>query len=420
VKHIPTPEWSKTALAARESVIADLMATALVRPGLLSLAAGFTDNAVVPDAIVREAVSAMPEDGAALQYGSNQGRAKLREALSQRLAKIDGTKAPVLCPGDFVMTSGSQQALYLIAQALCNEGDIVLVEGPSYFVAFDVFAGLSLRVMEMPMRADGQVEAEKVAHLLRTLAASGELSRVKLAYFITYFSNPSALSMDLAVKRDLGRVFEAEAPHVVALEDTAYRELHYAAPHPAPTIAALPEWEARPFAIMGSFSKCFSPGLRLGWFATNISRLVEQTLRIKAQQDFGSGNLSQWIAEYALVSGRFDPFVATLRSHYGAKAALLSRAFTDNGLKELGWSWDEPKGGLLMWLSAPEGFDTGSNSAFCHAALEENVLYVPGNLCYADPVHAPVNKVRIAIGAPRGTDLAEAARRFAQAAAKSV
>ena len=417
VKGTATPVLSRTARFSRESVIADLMAQALARPGLLSLAAGFTDNAVVPDALVRRAVAAMPANGAALQYGSNQGRPQLREALSRRLALQDSLSAPALGAESFVMTSGSQQALYLLAQALCEEGDIVLVEAPSYFVAFDVFFGLGLRVLEMPMTPAGQVDAEGVSELLRELRAKGDLPRVKLAYFITYYSNPSSLSMELSVKKALGGVFAREAPQVVALEDSAYRELHFSAPHPAPSMAALPEWEGRPYAYMGSFSKCFSPGLRLGYFATNLPELKEAVLRIKAQQDFGSGNLSQWIASFALENGLFEPFVATLRTHYGAKARLLSEAFAAEGLRRLGWTWEAPSGGLLFWLHAPAGLDTGSGSAFCRAALAENVLYVPGNLCYAASATAPVGNVRIAIGAPRGEDLAEAARRFASAAA---
>jgi 2-aminoadipate transaminase len=418
VKRTDWPDWSKAALAARESVLAGLMTQALTRPGLLSLAAGFTDNAVVPTEIVREAVAHLPADGNALQYGSNPGRPALREILAARLARQDGAASPALPADRFLLTSGSQQALYLAAQALCDEGDIVLVEAPTYFVVFDVFYGLGLRVLEMPMTAQGQVDPEGVAALLKRLETEGELPRVKLAYFITYYSNPTGLSMDGTVKRALGKVFAENAPRVVALEDTAYRDLYFTAPYPTPSLAVLPEWEGLSFAIMGSFSKCFSPGLRLGWIAANLPELSGAMLRIKAQQDFGSGNLSQWIAEYAFASGAFEPFVASLRTHYAAKARLMSASFAENGLNKLGWSWEEPEGGLLLWLAAPKTLDTGLESAFCRAALEENVLYVPGAIAYADPEKAPKNRVRIAFGAPRGADLAEAARRFAKAASQ--
>jgi 2-aminoadipate transaminase len=418
VKRTNWPEWSKTALAARESVLASLMTQALTRPGILSLAAGFTDNTVVPTQIVREAVAHLPADGSALQYGSNPGRPKLREILAQRLARQDGVAAPTLCADRYILTSGSQQALYLAAQALCDEGDIVLVEAPTYFVVFDVFYGLGLRVLEMPMTAAGQVDPEGVATLLKKLETQGELPRVKLAYFITYYSNPTALSMDLSVKRALGKVFAERAPRVVTLEDTAYRDLYFTAPHPAPSLAALPEWEGLSYAVMGSFSKCFSPGLRLGWIAANLPEMTGAMLRIKAQQDFGSGNLSQWIAEYAFTSGVFEGFVGVLRHHYADKAFLMSHVLGEFGLKKLGWSWARPEGGLLFWLSAPEGLDTGLESDFCRAALAENVLYVPGAIAYADPQKAPKNRVRIAFGAPRDVDLIEAARRFAKAAAR--
>ena len=407
--------WSVTAKRARQSLIADLMAKALSRPGLLSLAAGFTDNAVLPVEIATAAVAALPK-GEPLQYGTNSGRPKLRGAIAARLAELDGGRGTPFGAGDVVMTNGSQQSLYLLAQALCNEGDIALVEAPTYCVIFDIFGGLGIDVRPLPMTAEGQVDAASTERLLAEMGRQGLLPRVKLAYFVSYYSNPAALSMRPEVKKALGGIFAKLVPWMLTVEDTAYRELYYERPHGAPTVASLPEWEGLPYVVTGSFSKCFSPGIRLGYFATRNAELIDRVLRIKAQQDFGSTNLSQWIAEYALTNGLFGPYVAGLRGHYFAKAKALDAALEAGGLRGLGWSWAMPEGGLLFWLHGPEGLDTGAAGAFCAACLNANVLYVPGDVNYAEPSIAPKNNVRLSIGSLGADDLREAAARFAKAA----
>jgi 2-aminoadipate transaminase len=407
---------SAAANRSRESVVASLMAKALAKPGILSLAAGFTDNTVLPATLVREAVRNIPENASALQYGSNQGRPALRRSLAEKLRALDGAKIATVDAAGIVMTNGSQQSLYLLAQVLCDEGDIVFVEAPTYFVVFDVLSGLGIEAMSLPMDARGQVDPELLRELLCRLRGEGRLNRVKMAYFITYYSNPGGVSMESGVKRELGKVFSEIAPWVVAVEDTAYRELYFSSPHPAQSILALPEWKGLPVALTGSFSKCFSPGIRLGYFATNVPKIVEKSLNIKAQQDFGSANLSQWIAEYAFASGKFDTLVAGLRMHYAGKARALSDELAFGGLRKTGWKWNDPDGGLLMWLRGPEGLNTGADGDFCRECIDREVLYVPGAICYADPESAPKGNVRLSFGTLPAKDLREGARRFCAAA----
>jgi 2-aminoadipate transaminase len=408
--------FSATAARARHSAIADLMVRALVRPGTLSLAAGFTDNAVLPVSIVRDALAHMPAGGGCLQYGSNQGRPTLREAIAAHIGSQHGERPDAVGADGIVMTNGSQQALYLLAQVLCNPGDIVLVESPTYFVVFDVLAGLGIEAVELPMDAAGQVDVAGTGELFERLRAEGRLERVKMAYFITYFSNPSAVSMTEGVKRALGSLVAQHVPWLVTIEDTAYRDLYFSRPYPAASMLSLGEWTGLPLVQTGSFSKCFSPGIRLGFFATNVPALVEKTMCVKGQQDFGSANISQWIAEFAMTRGLFDPFVAGLRVHYQAKAKALDDALGAGGLKALGWRWEMPEGGLMLWLKGPTGLDTGMTGAFCRACMDSEVLYVPGDFCYANAASAPRCNVRLSIGAPPVEDLREAARRFALAA----
>jgi 2-aminoadipate transaminase len=141
-------------------------------------------------------------------------------------------------------------------------------------------------------------------------------------------------------------------------------------------------------------------------------------LRVKAHHDFGTANLNQAIIEQILGAGEWEPHLRRVRAHYGRKAAVLDAALAEGGLRELGWTWTAPGGGLLFWLHAPEGVDTSSGGAFCASCLEREVLYVPGELCFAEG--APCNKVRLSIGTLDEAGLREAALRFCAAAASMV
>ena len=139
-------------------------------------------------------------------------------------------------------------------------------------------------------------------------------------------------------------------------------------------------------------------------------------LHVKGHHDFGSGNFAQAILEQAVQSGAFEAQLAVLRRAYVEKRDALHAALTAAGLPKLGWRWRMPEGGLYLWLEAPAGLDTGFDSAFCRACLEEGVLYVPGELCFGDD--APKNTVRLSYGVLAVAALAEAGARFARAARK--
>ncbi|MDP4879215.1 MAG: aminotransferase class I/II-fold pyridoxal phosphate-dependent enzyme, partial [Opitutales bacterium] len=144
-------------------VIVDLMARALATPELLSLAAGFTDNAVLPRELVARFASELTQAGLAdepLQYGQNQGRARLRELSCEVIASHPGEQAVAFDPSNMFITNGSQQALYLAVQALCDPGDIVLVEEPSYFVCLEMLKGLGLRPIGIPCDDAGAIIPE--------------------------------------------------------------------------------------------------------------------------------------------------------------------------------------------------------------------------------------------------------------------
>ncbi len=404
---------------ARPPTIARLMSLALENPRLLSLAAGFTDNRTLPVAAVRAAVTALaaqPGEPEWLQYGSNAGRPRLRELLAARLATQEPGLDPVATRDRLFVTNGSQQALYLAMQALCDPGDLVLVDRPSYFVFLELLTGLGVEARSLPVDAAGKIDAPALGALLGTMKTRGELARLKAVYFVSYFSNPSGRSLDLVEKNALAATLAAHGAVVPVIEDAAYRELWFAAPHPAPSVLTLPAWEKFPRLYLSTLTKPFASGLKVGWGVCTDSDWLARMLHTKGHHDFGTANFNQAVCEQVLATGGLDAQLAVSRPAYARKMRVLHDALVSAGLPARGWRWREAEGGLYLWLEAPVTLDTGLDSAFCRACVEAGVLYVPGELCFG--YDAPKNFVRLSYGVLAEPELAEAARRFVGVAAK--
>ncbi|CAM2856997.1 PLP-dependent aminotransferase family protein [Rariglobus hedericola] len=393
--------------------IARLMTLMLENPKLLSLAAGFTDNQTLPVPAVQAAVTALAKRAGEpeyLQYGTNQGRPKLRALLADRLLSLETPPDADTVRKNFFVTNGSQQALYLAMQVLCDPGDIVLVDRPSYFVYLEMLVGLGVQARSMPVDADGRIDAAGLSALLETLRTRGELKRVKAVYFVSYFSNPSARSLDESEKNAIADVLTQAGVIVPVVEDAAYRELYYNQPHAARSVLSLPSWAAFPKLYLSTLTKPFASGLKVGYGTSSDSALLAKMLHVKGHHDFGTANYNQALFEQILSEGGLDAQLAVIRPGYQRKMRALHGALTAGGLPALGWSWAVPGGGLYLWLTAPAGLDTGMDSAFCHACVKAGVLYVPGDLCFGDD--APKNFIRLSFGVLNETDLIEAARRF--------
>lgn len=394
-------------------VIVDLMARALANPDLLSLAAGFTDNAVLPRELVGRFTAELTQTGLddePLQYGQNQGRTRLRELSCEAIAMHPGERAGAFDPAALFITNGSQQALYLAVQALCDPGDIVLVEEPSYFVCLEMLKGLGMRPVGIPCSADGGLQPEGLAERLRELDAAGERTRVKAIYLVSYFCNPSSRSLSAEEKRAVARVLLDAGYRIPVIEDAAYRELYFDAPHPAPSILSMPEFEPFPKLYLGTYTKPFATGLKVGYGYCTHAGWRGKILCIKGHQDFGSAHFAQAIIERVLEAGLYPEHLAGIQRHYKRKAQILDSALREGGLPEAGWEWAMPKGGLILWLRAPEGSDLRMESDFCRNCIEQGVLYVPGDLCF--PAGKPWHCARLSSGALPEAKLREAAARF--------
>jgi 2-aminoadipate transaminase len=410
--------FSQLGLRQKPSEITRLMALAIQRPDMLSLAAGFTDSESLPVGDVREIVEEISdleaEAKAALQYGPNIGRDALRSSLAQRMAGSDSVADEAYQPENLFVTNGSQQALYLAVQTLCDPGDYILVEQPTYFVFMEILQGLGLKPLPMPMDDRGDVDVEALRTMLQQVAADGSIEKVKAVYLVSYFANPSGHSLSQESKVALGSLLREFDSPIAVLEDAAYRELYFEDAHPAKSVLSLEPFSDLPVLYTSTLTKPYASGLKVGYAYSNSPEWRDVMLTVKGQQDFGTSHFTQAVVERALLSGRFDRHLSELRRTYQRKMMALHEGLADT-LLELGWSWDVPEGGLYLWMKSPKGLPTHNDSEFHRACLKSGVFYVPGDLCFVNEAHA-TDYIRASFGVLNEDQLGEAAKRFNEAA----
>ena len=401
------------------SVITRLMAEKLARPEMLSLAAGFTDNRVLPLELVREASRRLEANGgnSHLQYGMNRGRPGLREEVVNLLKSYPGERNLDLGGDEVIITNGSQQGLYILVQMLCDPGDIVLVESPSYFVFLELLKGLGVEAVSIPCDETGRVDVSGLRAKLHVLQSTGELARVKMVYLMGAYANPSTRCLEEEDKVELAEVLQGLERPIPVVEDMAYRELFFDEPAPARSLLSLEEWRDYPVVYAGTFSKPFATGRNVGFLASRDADILTTVAKIKGHQDFGTAHYNQAIIEEVLRAGEYERHLQSIRPHYREKRDLLEEALREHGFSEAGWIWDQPQGGLLLWARGPKGTDTRIGSDFHTSCLEQEILYVPGDLCFAEGL--PCNSVRLSFGALESELIPEAARRFCEAVRKT-
>jgi 2-aminoadipate transaminase len=385
-----------------------LMELSLSRPNLISLAAGFTDNPSLPVAETRELLDALlrtrDAGRTALQYGATAGDPKLRRLTAARVRKLDDAALQtrrnpgIYDPASWLITHGSQQLLYLVTEALCDEGDIVLVEDPTYFVYLGIAQSRGLQCAGIPIKSDG-VDLATLEARLTALKRSGDLRRVKMLYLVSYLQNPSSVTTSFAVKQgalDLLRKFEGAAGHpIYLLEDAAYRELRFAGQDVPSGLAARGGMDRVIYS--GTYSKPFATGARVG-FARLPEPLLTVVTRLKGNHDFGTANLLQQLVCLALATGKYDTHLEALHRRYAKKAATMEAALLASLPSQC--QWRPPEGGLYFWAALPNSIATGPESRLFEAALKHEVLYVPGELCYADDParRRPNHEMRLSFG----------------------
>jgi 2-aminoadipate transaminase len=412
---------SKLGQRTTDPPISWLMRLALEQPDLISLAAGFTDDFTLPvtetKALLDELLAAPKAARAALQYGSTPGDPRLRALTVARLAEQDrkaGASSAPFSAERLLVTHGSQQLLYMVTECLCDPGDIVLVEDPTYFVYLSILQSHGLECRGIPLEADG-IDLKHLERVLSQLKRSGDLPRVKMLYAVTYFQNPSGTTTSYEKKAGalaLLRHFERAADHpIYLLEDAAYRELRFEGPS-APSALSL-RGAGQRVIYAGTYSKPFATGIRVG-YGLLPEALLPVVARVKGNHDFGTSQFLQKLLARALESCRYRHHLSVLQQRYAHKAGVLSTALRRHLPAEVEWA--EPRGGLYIWARLPKRIRTGPRSSLFKKALERQVLYVPGALCYApDPTRpVPDHEMRLSFGSASEGDLREGVARLGE------
>jgi 2-aminoadipate transaminase len=411
--------FSSKAGRTRPQPVTPLMAAALGRKDLISLAVGFVDSETLPAKEVRgalDAVLAGPSARASLQYGTTQGLAELRKSMVDHIARLD-QRSPEhhpLSPENVVITTGSQQGLYILADILIDPGDIVITAAPSYFVYTAALASFGAEIYSVGMDESG-MRIDLLERTLTDLQEQGRLDCVKMIYVTTYYQNPTGLSLAVDRRPRIVEVAErfSRSHRILVLEDAAYRELRYDGPETPSILSFDPtgQW----VAMAASFSKSLSPGMKTGCLLLPEG-LLEAVMLQKGNHDFGSPNLLQYTLAEMLRTGAYESHVQRLRTTYRGKRDTMLAALRQGLAGVPGVRWTEPGGGLYVWLTLPECLDAGAQGRLFNACLERDVLYVPGEYCFtARPDGAvPSNTMRLSYGLPDLQDIREGVRRLAE------
>ena len=418
---LPDLKLSRRRLWCHGQPISYLMQQGVENPDVISLAAGLVDPATLPAHETLAAVQSLLRDqkrgSEVLQYGTTPGPAAVRRVMLHHLARLENCDVDDLGidVDQMILTTGSQQFLSLIGEILLDPGDICLVAAPTYFVFLGLLAGLGAEAIRIDTDDNGMCPDALDAELSR-LADEDQLHRVKMVYVVSYFENPSGISLGLERRQQVVEIARrwSQEQRILVLEDAAYRELCYDG-DPLPSVWSFDE-SHESVILTQTFSKSFSPGLRVG-FGVVPKELVEPICDRKGNEDFGSCNFSQQILAEVMRSGEYISHVSALCDSYRDKRdAMLDAA--DRYFSDLpGVEWVRPGGGLYVWMTLPDSIDTGFDSPLFHNASKvEKVMYVPGEICHAgDEFDRPRNQMRLSFGVQDVSGIDEGMRRLSNA-----
>ncbi|HEY6425536.1 MAG TPA: PLP-dependent aminotransferase family protein [Pseudonocardiaceae bacterium] len=388
--------YAKRTAGMSASEIRALFAVAS-RPEVVSLAGGMPYLPALPlDSLADEIAQLVATDGmTALQYGSAQGTSELREQICEVMA-LEGIRAHA---DDVTVTVGSQMALDMVTRIFCDPGDVVLAEAPSYVGALTTFASYQAQVVHVAMDDEGLIPAE-LAATLRSLRAMGRTP--KFLYTIPNFHNPAGVTLALPRRAEVLQLCAEYG--VLIIEDNPYGLLGFE----GQSYPALRGNEPDNVVYLGSFSKTFAPGLRVGWALA--PHAVREKLVLAAESAtlcppaFTQAVVSRYLAQHDW-KGQIKNYREAYRDRRDAMLAALAHYLPP------GCRWTVPAGGFYVWLTVPEGLDT---KAMLPRAVTQRVAYVPGTAFYADSDKSQGSRqLRLSFCYPTPERITEGVRRLA-------
>ena len=364
------------------------------RPEVVSLAGGMPYvRAISPDQIKTTLNRVIDESGPeALQYGSGQGHPLLREHIT-RIMALEGIAAR---PDDVVVTTGSQHGLDLVARLFINPGDVVLAESPSYVGALGVFRSYQADVRHVSVDDEGIIPSALSEAIAQ---AKGENRPIKMIYLIPNFQNPAGVTLSAA--RRLEIIDIAHEAGILIVEDNPYGLLWFDQPAP-PAMRAAGD---KGIIYLGSFSKTFAPGLRVGWVVAPHG-IREKLILANEAAVLSPSTFSQLVVADYLSQADWQAQITSFRELYRERRDAMVSALAHE-LPDI--EHTTPGGGFFLWVTLPEGLNS---KEMLPRAVTELVAYTPGTAFFSDDRGA--QHMRLAFCYPPADKIAEGVARLAK------
>lgn len=359
--------WSRSGQGMKRSAIRELLKLTQ-NPNIISFAGGLPAPESFPIEQLKEiSIDVLENDGAkALQYGATEGDTKLRQIMVDRYRKM-GLNIELK---NLVILTSSQQGLDLLPKIFVNPGDKIICGLPSYLGALQAFHNygadmLGIKLDEHGMRSD--LLEQKMAEMKQ----NGE--KPKFVYIIPDFQNPAGITMPEFRRKEIINI--CKRYDVLMIEDSPYREIRFEG-EPQKTIFELDNDSN--VILLGTFSKIFVPGFRIGWVIAHEA-IIDKIVMAKQATDLCTPPFVQKIAASYIEKGYFDQNLGKIIASYKEKRDAMLAAFRDYMPK--GVTWTEPEGGLFLFMTLPENMDA---EKLFEIALKENVAFVLGNVFHCD------------------------------------
>ncbi|MDK9700295.1 MAG: PLP-dependent aminotransferase family protein [bacterium] len=356
------PELAHRMSLVKSSAVREILKVT-ERPEIISFAGGLPAPELFPvEAIAAAHTAVLSSDGAAaLQYSTTEGYRPLREAIANRLNQQGShTIADAI-----LITNGSQQGIDLVAKVLLNPGDAVIVENPSYLAALQAMSAYEAEFVVVESDENGMV-VEELENILLT-------HQPKMLYVVPNFNNPTGRTLSLERRKALVRL--AQRHRFYILEDDPYGELRFRGER-VPSLASLDTQGV--VVSLGTFSKTFAPGLRIGWLSGPES-FVRSLAVAKQSSDLHTSSLSQRVVEHLLRTFDYEGHIEKIRTSYGKRAQAMLDVLAET--MPTGAKWSRPDGGMFIWVELPEDVDAEKLLA---EAITQKVAFVPGNSFFAN------------------------------------
>ena len=354
-------------------------------PSVISLSAGNPAPEAFPSQAIAEISQKLfethPVD--ALQYSLTEGYPPLRDRLKAYMKENHNVGRDF---DELIITSGAQQVMDLVCKSLCNSGDVVLCEAPSFIGSLNSFRSFGTRLRGIPMQDDG-IDLQALEKAMQ------EEKNISFLYTIPNFQNPSGITMSYEKRKGLYAL--AKKYGVLVLEDNPYGDLRFAGEY-IPPVKSLDEDGLVIYA--GSFSKVLSPGMRVGYVCAP-SPIVQKMVVCKQGEDVHSNIWAQIVADEFMKNYDFNAHLQSLRDLYREKAKFTMDLMDRYLMPEI--TYNPIQGGLFLWCRLPDGIDM---PAFCKEAVLRKVCVVPGNAFLTDE-NEPCQSFRINYSTPTNEQL---------------